>query len=58
MVGERQTWVLEEAGGSTVLWFDGSYRYELYGRSFVPVRALEEMSAEMVPLTSLTAQTS
>jgi hypothetical protein len=57
-VGERQTWVLEEAGGSTVLWFEGSYRYELYGRSFVPVGALEEMSAEMVPLNSLTAQTS
>lgn len=53
VVGDRDTWVLTAPSGATLVWFDGPYRYELYGRSFVPVQTLEEMSADMVPLTSL-----
>lgn len=58
VVGDRDTWVLTAPSGATLVWYDGPYRYELYGRTFVPVRALEEMSADMVPLTSLAATSS
>jgi len=54
-VGSRETWLLEESGGSTLIWYDGPYRYEMFGRSFVPGRVLEEMSGTMVPLSSLLA---
>lgn len=52
-VGTRETWVFEESGGSTLIWYDGPYRYEMFGRSFVPSRVLQEMSGAMVPLSSL-----
>lgn len=54
-VGSRETWLLEESGGSTLIWYDGPYRYEMFGRSFVPARVLQEMSGMMVPLSSLLA---
>ena len=32
---------------------NGAYRYELFGRSFVPSDVLREMSASMIPLGSI-----
>jgi hypothetical protein len=52
-VGSRETWLLGESGGSTLIWYEGPYRYEMFGRSFVPSRVLQEMSGAMVPLSSL-----
>lgn len=57
-VGDRPTWLLTAPSGSTFVWFDGDYRYEVYGRSFVAVSILEDMTAGMVPLTSLTEEPS
>jgi hypothetical protein len=57
-IGARDTWLLGAAGGSTLIWFEGPYRYELFGRSFVPVSVLREMSASMVPLASIGAVSS
>lgn len=57
-IGDRPTWLLEETSGSTLIWFDGEYRYELFGRSFVPRRILRDMTAEMEPLASLTEDSS
>lgn len=53
VVGTRDTWVLDDAGGATVVWYEGPYRYEMFGRSFVPIRTLQSMSAAMVPLGSI-----
>lgn len=55
-VGDRQTWVLGGSSGSTLIWFESPYRYELYGRSFVPSPVLREMSASMVPLDSIAGE--
>jgi hypothetical protein len=52
-IGDRPTWLLRETSGSTLIWFDGEYRYELFGRSFVPVPILRDMTAAMEPLTAL-----
>jgi hypothetical protein len=57
-VGDRPTWLLSSSGGSTFLWFDDDYRYEIFGRSFVPVSILEDMAADVVPLSSLTEESS
>ena len=57
-VGSRDTWLLEAGGGTTLIWFEGPYRYELFGRTSVPVQTLRDMSAEMVPLASLGAEQS
>jgi len=57
-VGARDTWLLMAAGGSTVIWFEGSYRYELFGRSFVPWEILRDMSGDMVPLALIGTESS
>ncbi len=57
-VDSRQTWVLEDSSGSTLVWFEGPYRYELFARSFVPEEVLTEMSASMSPLASIGAEAS
>ena len=31
-------WSLEASNGTTMVWFDGDYRYELFGRSYVARR--------------------
>jgi hypothetical protein len=54
-IGDRPTWLLVETSGATMVWFDGDYRYELFGRSFVPQSILADMTAEMIPLASLGA---
>lgn len=55
-VGSRPTWILSGSSGSTLIWFEGPYRYELFGRTFVPIGILREMSDDMVPLASIQAQ--
>ena len=55
---DRPTWLLTETGGSTLVWFDGDYRYELFGRSFVPVSVLRDMTSAMEPLSSLAEDSS
>lgn len=52
-VDVRDTWLLSASSGSTLIWFEGSYRYELFGRSFVPLDVLREMTREMTPLALL-----
>ncbi|MGH8915932.1 MAG: hypothetical protein ACRDZM_15635, partial [Acidimicrobiia bacterium] len=46
-------WSLEASNGTTLAWFDEDYRYELFGRSFVAVPALQEMVSDLVPLSDL-----
>lgn len=52
-VGGRPVWSLEASNGTTMIWWDGDYRYELFGRSYVALGALQEMVANMVPLAEL-----
>lgn len=52
-IADRPTWLLGASGGSTLVWFDSPYRYELFGRSFVSDGTLEDMSDGMIPLDSL-----
>ncbi len=49
----RDTWRLTSSSGVTLIWFDGEYRYELFGRNFVPIEVLEDMATESVPLAEL-----
>ncbi len=49
----RDTWRLTSSSGVTLIWFAGEYRYELFGRSFVPLEVLEDMATESVPLADL-----
>lgn len=57
-VGERDTWLLNGGGGTTLIWFDGPYRYELFGRTFLPIGTLREMSGNMAPLATIGAASS
>lgn len=52
-VAGRPTWMLGGSGGSTLIWFETPYRYELFGRAFVSDGALQEMAERMIPLASL-----
>lgn len=52
-VNGRQVWRLSSTGGTTLVWFEGLYRYELYGRIFVAQDALVAMAAESVFLDEL-----
>lgn len=52
-LGGREVWKLSAASGTTLIWFDGELRYELFGRSFVTVDVLEEMVISMLPLVDL-----
>jgi hypothetical protein len=52
-IGERPVWSLEASNGTTLVWFDGDLRYELFGRTFVATGALEEMTLDLVPLGEL-----
>jgi hypothetical protein len=49
----RQVWRLTGGGGLTLIWFDDIYRYELFGRSFVPGDVLEGMVADGILLGDL-----
>lgn len=52
-VADRETWFLENSGSTTLIWYQGPHRYEMFGRSFVPVPILENMAGQMVRLSSL-----
>lgn len=57
-VASRDAWLLGDSGGTTLIWFEGPYRYELYGRNFVSDSVLTRMSESMTPLASLGAESS
>jgi hypothetical protein len=52
-IGGRTVWSLAASNGNTLIWFDGDYRYELFGRSYVAPAALEEMVTDLVLLSEL-----
>ena len=54
----HDVWVLGESNGSTLIWYDGSYRYEMFGRTFVSPAVLREMSGAMVPLSTIEVEPS
>lgn len=47
------TWELTAPGGLTLVWIDRGYRYELFGRSFVPKSDLMVMRSNTIALSSL-----
>lgn len=49
----RQVWKLLGTGGVTLIWFSGDYRYELFGRNFIPSEDLNEMASNTIPLADL-----
>lgn len=49
-IGGRTTWVLRNSSGTTLVFFDDRYRYELFGRPFAPVEALRQTVASMAPM--------
>lgn len=52
-INESPFWSLTVDNGYTMIWFQGIYRYELFGRSFVPVDALQQMVTGTVRLSEL-----
>ena len=54
-IGDTTVWSLRSDNGNTMVWLDGSYRYELFGRTFVPVSALERMIPSFTPIGELAA---
>lgn len=52
-VSGRPVWSLEAGNGTTMIWFDTQYRYELFGRSYVTAEALQRMVLDPVPLSEL-----
>jgi hypothetical protein len=57
-IAGRTTWRLTGSSGTTLIWFDETYRYELSGRAFVREEALLEMAEVMVPLSQLEPESS
>jgi hypothetical protein len=54
-IGGRTVWSLEASNGNTLIWYDGDFRYELFGRSYVAPAALDAMVTDLVPLAELEA---
>lgn len=52
-LGGRATWRLEGLGGTTLIWFDDTYRYELFGRDYLQDEALLAMAEGQIPLAQL-----
>lgn len=52
-VGGRTTWRLTGSGGVTLIWFDDTYRYELFGRDYLQEEAILGMAEVMIPLAQL-----
>lgn len=57
-IGDRPAWLLTQSSGATLVWYEGPYRYELFGRSFVPSAALRDMSSSMLPLSTIAGDSS
>ncbi len=51
--GDRDLWRLTSNDGVTIVWFEAPYRYELFGRAFVPTPVIEKVAADVVPLADL-----
>lgn len=51
--GDRQVWKLLATGGTTLIWFSGDYRYELFGKDFVAIDDLVEMASGSILLSEL-----
>ena len=49
----KQVWKLVGGGGVTLIWFSGDYRYELFGRDFIPADDLNEMVSSTILLAEL-----
>lgn len=49
----KDIWKLISASGTTLIWFGGPYRYELFGRLSVPADVLEEMAAKAASLAEV-----
>lgn len=54
----RPTWVLGSSSGTTLIWFDSPYRYEMFARNFVSSSTLRDMIATTVPLDSIAGESS
>lgn len=57
-ISGRPVWMLSSPQGVTLVWFDDIYRYELFGRSFVPVGGLTRMPETSVLLADLVPDSS
>jgi len=57
-IADRSVWSLTSNQGTTLVWYEGTYRYELFGRPFVALATLTSMAADSVRLEDLTATTS
>ena len=44
VVSDRDVWVLTSNAGTTLVWYNAPYRYELFGRSFISLNTLTEMA--------------
>ena len=51
-INARPTWVLEQNDGTTLIWYDEQYRYELFGRPFAAVEGLRQTAASAMPLAN------
>ncbi len=49
----KQVWKLLGGGGVTLIWFSNDYRYELFGRDFVPASDLNAMVSSTILLAEL-----
>lgn len=56
-VDDRSVWNLTSSSGTTLIWFEGQYRYELFGRGFVPRDALQAMAVATIPLAEVSPPT-
>lgn len=52
-LGGHQVWKLLATSGTTLIWFSGEYRYELFGKDFVQVDDLAEMVSGSILLSDL-----
>ena len=52
-IGDTTVWSLRADNGNTMVWLDGSFRYELFGRTSVPVAILERMIPSFAPIGEL-----
>lgn len=52
-INDRTVWALSSQQGATLIWFDGPYRYELFGRPFISFDALTEMAGSSLRLGDL-----
>jgi hypothetical protein len=56
-LGGNPAWRLTASNGTTLVFFDAPYRYELFGRSFIATAVLDQMAATLAPLSEVnTAQ--